>query len=37
MTQNIYLRGEFEFIQFAPLANINVSIVGARVGAGLKF
>lgn len=37
MTQNIFLRSEFEFIQFAPLANINVSIVGARVGAGLKF
>ena len=37
MTQNIFLRSEFEFIQFAPLANINVSIVGARVGGGLKF
>ncbi len=37
MTQNIFLRSEFEFIQFAPMANINVSIVGARVGGGLKF
>ncbi|MGD0419128.1 MAG: outer membrane beta-barrel protein [Xanthobacteraceae bacterium] len=37
LTPNIFLRGEFEFIQFAPIANINVSIVGARVGAGFKF
>ena len=37
LTQNIFVRGEFEYIQFAPLASINVSIVGARVGAGLKF
>jgi opacity protein-like surface antigen len=37
LTPNIFLRAEFEFIQFAPIANINVSIVGARVGAGFKF
>ena len=37
LTQNFFLRGEFEFIQFAPIANINVPVVGARVGAGFKF
>jgi len=37
LTQNVFLRGEFEFIQFAPLANVTASIVSARVGAGLKF
>lgn len=37
LTQNFFLRGEFEFIQFAPIASINVNIIGARVGAGLKF
>ena len=37
LTQNIFLRGEFEYVQFAPIANIVASIVSARVGAGLKF
>ena len=37
LTQNIFLRGEFEYAQFAPIANIVASIVTARVGAGFKF
>jgi opacity protein-like surface antigen len=37
VTQNIFLRGEFEYVQFAPIANIVASIVSARVGAGFKF
>ncbi len=37
ITQNIFLRGEFEYVQFAPIANIVASIVSARVGAGFKF
>ena len=37
LTQNIFLRGEFEYVQFAPIANIVASIVSGRVGAGLKF
>jgi opacity protein-like surface antigen len=37
LTQNVFLRGEFEVIQFASIANINVPIVNARVGAGFKF
>lgn len=37
LTQNIFLRGEFEYVQFAPVSNIVASIIGARVGVGLKF
>ena len=37
LTQNIFLRGEVEYVQFAPIANIVASIVSARVGAGFKF
>jgi opacity protein-like surface antigen len=37
VTPNVFVRSEFEFVQFAPIASINVSIVGARVGAGFKF
>ncbi len=37
LTQNIFLRGEFEYVQFAPIANIVASILSARVGAGFKF
>jgi outer membrane immunogenic protein len=37
LTQNVFLRGEFEFIQFNPTANVTVSTFGARVGAGFKF
>jgi outer membrane immunogenic protein len=37
LTQNFFLRGEFEFVQFAPISNINVPLVSGRVGAGYKF
>lgn len=37
LTPNIFVRGELEYVQFAPIANIVASIVSARVGAGLKF
>lgn len=37
LTSNIFLRGEYEFIQFVPIANISASISTVRVGAGLKF
>jgi len=37
LTQNFFLRGEFEFIQFMPIANINVPVVSGRLGAGFKF
>lgn len=37
VTQNIFLRGEFEYVQFAPISSIVVSIISARAGAGFKF
>jgi opacity protein-like surface antigen len=37
VTHNIFLRGEVEYMQFAPIANIVASIVSARVGSGFKF
>jgi opacity protein-like surface antigen len=37
LTQNIFVRGEYEFLQFAPVANILAKISSARVGAGFKF
>jgi outer membrane immunogenic protein len=37
LTPNIFLRGEFEFVQFAPISNILVYIVDARAGVGFKF
>jgi len=37
ITPNLFLRGEVEYLTFVPLANIDVSIINARVGAGVKF
>jgi outer membrane immunogenic protein len=37
VTRNIFVRGEFEFVQFAPISNISVSVASGRLGAGLKF
>jgi outer membrane immunogenic protein len=37
VTQNVFLRAEYEFVQFAPVANITARISSARVGAGFKF
>jgi outer membrane immunogenic protein len=37
VTRNVFLRGEFEFIQFAPITNISVPVVNGRVGVGFKF
>jgi outer membrane immunogenic protein len=37
VTQNIFLRGEFEYDRFAPVSDIVISVASARVGAGLKF
>jgi outer membrane immunogenic protein len=37
VTPNIFLRGEFEFVQFTPIAGINPVIYTARVGGGFKF
>jgi len=37
LTPNIFVRGEFEYVQFAPVSGIVAGIASARVGAGLKF
>jgi hypothetical protein len=31
------VRGEFEFVQFAPITIISVSVASGRLGAGFKF
>jgi outer membrane immunogenic protein len=37
VTQNLFMRGELEYIYFAPVNGIQVSIATARLGAGVKF
>jgi outer membrane immunogenic protein len=37
LTPNMFVRGEFEYVRFAPLADITVAVTSARVGAGFKF
>jgi opacity protein-like surface antigen len=37
LTRNIFLRGEYEYIRFAPIANISATIYTARAGVGVKF
>jgi opacity protein-like surface antigen len=37
LTQNFFLRGEFEFVQFAPISSINLALFSGRIGAGYKF
>jgi opacity protein-like surface antigen len=37
VTQHFFLRGEFEFVQFAPISSISLEIFSGRVGAGYKF
>jgi opacity protein-like surface antigen len=37
LTANIFIRAEYEFIQFAEIGNITASISSARVGLGFKF
>ena len=34
---NVFMRGELEYIYFAPLNGIQATIMSARLGAGLKF
>lgn len=34
---NVFLRGEIEYIYFAPVNDIHVTVTTARLGAGLKF
>ena len=34
---NMFLRAEWEYVQFAPIHDIQVNINSGRVGLGLKF
>lgn len=36
-TQNVFMRGEYEFVQFAPVSGVNISVNSVRAGVGLKF
>jgi opacity protein-like surface antigen len=36
-TPNFFMRGEYEYAHFGPLAGITASISAARVGLGVKF
>ena len=37
VTQNLFLRAEWEWVQFAPIKDMNVHMNTVRVGAALKF
>jgi opacity protein-like surface antigen len=37
LTPNVFVRGEFDFVQFAPISNISLAIISGRVGVGYKF
>ena len=37
VTNNVFLRGEFEYIYFAPTAHIQASVTTGRLGAGIRF
>ena len=37
LTPNVFVRGEYEFIQFPSIKAVNVNINTLRLGAGVKF
>ena len=37
MTQQLFLRGEYEYTRFAPFNSIALTVSSARLGAGFKF
>jgi outer membrane immunogenic protein len=37
LTQQFFLRGEFEFMQFVPINDIVLSTLTGRIGVGVKF
>ena len=37
LTRNVFVRAEYEYVQFVPVASTLISINTARVGAGIKF
>ena len=37
LMQNVFVRAEFEYVQFAPVANVVAAAASVRIGGGLKF
>jgi outer membrane immunogenic protein len=37
LTHNVFLRGEYEYVQFQPVAGINLNVNTVRAGAGFRF
>jgi outer membrane immunogenic protein len=37
LTRNVFLRAEYEYVQFAPIANLIVDVSTGRGGLGIKF
>jgi outer membrane immunogenic protein len=37
LTPNFFLRGEFDFDQFAPISNIQLNLVSGRLGGAFRF
>jgi opacity protein-like surface antigen len=37
VTQNIFLRAEYEYVQFTPVAGVEININSGRAGLGVKF
>jgi outer membrane immunogenic protein len=37
LTRNIFVRGEYEFVQFSSVAGMSVQVNTVRIGAGIKF
>ncbi len=37
LTHHIFVRGEYEYVQFQPVAGTKINVNTARVGAGIKF
>ena len=37
LTRNVFLRAEYEYVQFAPVANLVVDVNSVRGGLGVKF
>jgi opacity protein-like surface antigen len=34
---NVFLRGEFEYVSFPNIKNVDIAVSTVRVGAGVKF
>jgi outer membrane immunogenic protein len=37
LTRNVFLRGEYEFVQFTPVANLQINVNTVRGGLAVKF